>query len=319
MNMLFFVHIPKTAGTSFRIGAADYFGDEYIYADYGVNSPETSGDIRTNLYESTDLFNIKVLAENKGIGLLTGHVGAEKYKHIVVSSNIVTFLRHPVAQVISHYEHYVRHKNFDKKLEDFIVERRFTNLQFRSLRGLPIELFGYLGVTERYIESIDLFNFFYDVDFKKLSLNTKNSKGSVKPMFNSIGELDQKIFDLIAEHNPKDMKTYQLALDIFDERYRMFEMGHKYVMGFIDVQKEDSVSGVACSKDSQEAVELEVYLNGHMDGECRATGPRSHLSGLNVPRGGYIGFTYDYSRPLKEEDDFKVVVKATGQILQQKG
>lgn len=318
MNILFFVHIPKTAGTSFRTGAAEYFGDEYIYADYGPNSRETSRDIFSNFYESPDLYHIKVLAENKGIRLLTGHVPAAKYNPIIASSNMTTFLRHPVEQVISHYEHYVMHHDYDKSLEDFIAERRFTNLQSRVLSGLPIELYGFLGVTERYNESIDLFNSFYEADFQKLSLNSKNSKGSLKPRFNSLKELDQKTYDFIAEQNSRDMQTYQLALDIFDERYRMFELGHKYVMGFVGIQNVSLVSGVVCAKDSELAVELEIMLNGEIDGECKATEPRSHLRGLNVPRGGYVGFSYHFSRPLNEQDDVKVMVKSTGQVIQHK-
>lgn len=318
MNMLCFVHIPKTAGTSFRTAAASYFGEKFIYADYGPNVAETSPDIRANIYESSDLYNVKLLAKTNKIRLLTGHVPAEKYSAITSSCNMTTFLRHPVEQVISHYEHYSMHHNYDKSLEDFIIEPRFTNLQSRVLKGLPIELYGFLGITERYNRSIDLFNSFYNADFKKLSLNAKKSKGQLKPRFNSPNELDQALFDFIAKQNPKDMQTYQLALDIFDERYRMFEQGHKYTMGYIGVQNPALVRGVACAKDSQQGVELEIMLNGVVDGVCKATETRPHLRSLSVPRNGYVGFTWHFSRPLNEKDDVKVVVKATGQVLQYK-
>lgn len=318
--MIGFVHIPKTAGTSFRTAAAEYFGEEFIYADYGPKAGETSSDIRENMYESSDLYNIKVLAQKKSIRLLTGHVHSSKYSPVIVSCNMATFLRHPVEQVISHYEHHLRHHSYDKSLEEFIVERRFTNLQTRVLDDLPLELYGFLGITERYNHSIDLFNSFYDVDFKKLSLNTKKKKGkgALKPKFNSLKELDQKIHDLIIEQNSRDMLAYQLALDIFDERYRMLQLGHKYAMGFVGRRSASFVSGVACLKDSEQAVELEVLLNGEVDGECKATEPRPHLRGLNVPRGGYIGFTCHFSRPVTDQDEVKVVVKATGQVMLKK-
>ena len=44
---LFFIHIPKTAGSSFRVAAEQYFGSEATYFDYGNGSKETSESIET--------------------------------------------------------------------------------------------------------------------------------------------------------------------------------------------------------------------------------------------------------------------------------
>ena len=47
---LFFIHISKTAGSSFRVAAERYFGKEHVFYDYGPKANETNPDIP--LYES---------------------------------------------------------------------------------------------------------------------------------------------------------------------------------------------------------------------------------------------------------------------------
>ena len=41
-DTLLFVHIPKTAGTSFRNAAINNVGQEKVIQDYGVKANETS-------------------------------------------------------------------------------------------------------------------------------------------------------------------------------------------------------------------------------------------------------------------------------------
>ena len=42
---LLFVHIPKTAGTSFRLAAQQFYGENNVFFDYGLESVETSKEI----------------------------------------------------------------------------------------------------------------------------------------------------------------------------------------------------------------------------------------------------------------------------------
>ena len=47
---IIYLHIPKTAGTSFRMSAEQYFGPDQVLNDYGEESPNTSEDIRAVSY-----------------------------------------------------------------------------------------------------------------------------------------------------------------------------------------------------------------------------------------------------------------------------
>jgi len=44
--VMLFVHIPKTAGTSFRQGMLEVFGRKALLFDYGPDAPETDVSIR---------------------------------------------------------------------------------------------------------------------------------------------------------------------------------------------------------------------------------------------------------------------------------
>jgi len=46
---ILFIHIPKTAGTSFRVAAEKYFGEDNTFYDYSAKSPETSAEILENV------------------------------------------------------------------------------------------------------------------------------------------------------------------------------------------------------------------------------------------------------------------------------
>ncbi len=66
--MIFFVHIPKTAGTSFRLGAESYFGRERIVYDYGKGSPASTPVVVDTLYAEPKISGVsRAPAPNKGL------------------------------------------------------------------------------------------------------------------------------------------------------------------------------------------------------------------------------------------------------------
>ncbi len=50
-----FVHVPKTAGTTFRVAVEQYLGAGAILWDYGAESPVTSPVVRQYLYQEKDV------------------------------------------------------------------------------------------------------------------------------------------------------------------------------------------------------------------------------------------------------------------------
>ena len=101
MLPIFFVHIPKTAGTSFRKSAEFYFGSDKVIYDYSTKSPETSELVNNSIYEDKDPFFFSELVHEQLVEFLSGHVPAVKYVHLFGVGQTVTFLRDPIQRVMS--------------------------------------------------------------------------------------------------------------------------------------------------------------------------------------------------------------------------
>ena len=71
---LFFIHISKTAGSSFRVAAERYFGKEHVFYDYGPKANETNPDIRTLDYEKRDRYaaGMKIVEKAKFLAVSVG-------------------------------------------------------------------------------------------------------------------------------------------------------------------------------------------------------------------------------------------------------
>jgi len=100
---IFFVHIPKTAGTSFRTALMKAFKGKALL-DYGPASESTSKEVREHIYGNSPQSRAAIaqLLVGKKFGLLIGHVGFAKYRNVVPIDRVVTFIRRPQDQVWSH-------------------------------------------------------------------------------------------------------------------------------------------------------------------------------------------------------------------------
>ena len=120
---LFFVHIPKTAGTSFRHALEEYFGSEFVCRDYGPQQNQTSLEVLSYVYENMDLYKFFQGFDGQ-YKVLTGHVPAGKYVSSIGVHRIISFVREPVKAVISHYRHHFSDGRFEGSLEDFYRDKR---------------------------------------------------------------------------------------------------------------------------------------------------------------------------------------------------
>ena len=70
---ILFVHIPKTAGTSFRIAAQEYFGKKNTFYDYSSKSDETSKEIIDTVYSAKDPYKFYSMLSKHEHSFLSGH------------------------------------------------------------------------------------------------------------------------------------------------------------------------------------------------------------------------------------------------------
>jgi hypothetical protein len=203
-----FVHIPKTAGTSFRLAVEEAFPDRVMF-DYGPKSERTSEEVRHLVHGERDLKRLSDLLLERRIVMLVGHVEYSRYADIFPPERVVAFVREPVARLVSEWQHLKRNYGFTGSLLDFGGKQRSRDAQTRVLRGAPLREMGFLGITERYAESLDAFS-------RKFGFELRELKRNARPVHEPAPELSASELDQLREWNERDLRLYQRAIESFE-------------------------------------------------------------------------------------------------------
>lgn len=301
---LFFVHIPKTAGTSLR-RAIEEHGE--IERDYGPESRSTTPLIIEELYQKNDRFQFNRAFSGHGKSI-AGHVGIQKYSELYDVRKTVTFVREPLSQVISHYNHYVNHNDFQGDFTEFYQRKGNVNLQSRFLAGIPLTLIGYVGIKEYYAESLALIN-------RGLSLGLEVLEMNKRPMVHrSETELETTQRDELTHLNQSDTELYKLAVEIHKSRIEMNDAQKSWTHIHAHITPNDVIHGCAFSAEHDEVIELELEINGQPVQPVISSEFYGNFPKFKLPRDRYIGFRI----PLKQWrnktiDSLTLVVINTGQ------
>ena len=209
--MIAFIHIPKTAGTSFK---------SLLRANFGISCVE-SNKVKRSIYTDQDLqFARKVFFR---IGAVVGHNLKNPVDHLHEKGMLfLTFLRQPVDRCISHYQDRVIRNGLTMTFEEWIGLEENQNLMVRFIAGshdlqrameILAEQFLFVGFTERFEESLKLLNSLLD---KPLTLSYRTS---IKSRSNHVREEiinNQKSMELAVMYNELDQQLYDFA---FNEIY----------------------------------------------------------------------------------------------------
>lgn len=283
---IIYLHIPKTAGTSFRMSAEQYFGPDQVLNDYGKESPSTSEDIKSSVYGANDIALLrKTGLEHK---FLTGHFCMVKYIEIFPNSPVVSFFREPVDRVISEYVHFASHYNFEGTLRDFYTKPQFQNRQSHSMSGaLPTDL-DFYGLTEDYATSLDLFNQRYGTNFQMAKLNTGKYKGAAQSIAN-----EEELAE-IRELNQKDIELYAYAVENFNHQStiecRELKTQRRFT-GSVGKLNNGVMIGWTVDRESDQPATLTVSVNG--EERCQVTADlfREDVQRRGIHLNGNCGFS----------------------------
>ncbi len=301
-----FLHIPKTAGTSFKKAAEEYFGEDAVVKNYGDKSIETTHWVKKKYLDNKSIDSLYDELHTRGAGMYAGHVNAIPLCNIFPSHKMVAFLRNPVDQVLSHYNHYKRWYDYKQPLEKFIETPGFKNIQSSYLNGIPIYLMGFIGITEQYKESIEVYNHYYNQNIKKVVTNVNDKK--------NIEKIDSELRKRIQRLNSNDMVLYERGLKLLKDRIKNKQTGFEWCYGAIFGFQDNLIKGAAFRQFSEKPVELNVYYNNQILGSCIAKSYRHGLLKHKLPRDGYIGFEYRLPNGYKRES-IRVEVADSGQNL----
>jgi Sulfotransferase family len=246
--LLCFVHIPKTAGTSFTNVLIKIIGQK----KYRIILPEIlHGDKEPD-------FDINTCSG------ISGHFSYEISKLILKPVLFLTFLRHPLSRIVSHFDQFQRidldhpsiqqsenyhyyEKVHQMTFEDFVEHRFFrtevSNLQTRMLglfidrpihqlkdvmpidkaedRFFSVELakerleqFTFFGLQEKFQESLDIFSYQFGIDpvVDPPTINTSSAQ-------RQLSTVPQQIREKLLQLNKLDIELYEFAQKLFKERY----------------------------------------------------------------------------------------------------
>lgn len=209
MTPLIFVHIPKTAGTSFRVAAEEWFGKSHLLHDYGSQARRTSPIFRR--YEAGKMSWEKLLVEIGKAKFVTGHFAAQRYLSAFSPSHFCAFVRDPVERTISQYFHHRHVLGYSHGLETFVEDARFHDQQHRLLAGLSLDQMGFVGVTEAYAESLSIFNSHFGTALKVGFHNQRASR-------QDDDAIPIELITRIRERNERDVDLHRSAVAIMTRR-----------------------------------------------------------------------------------------------------
>ncbi len=228
IKKIVFVHIPKTAGSTFkRIIMNQYSEGEYIPI-------YNRADIEQNFTNHFHTDKVKAIFGHFFFpDFIQGEIDIEQHK-------LMTFLRNPVARVISNFHHSLQSdkpKTIEymkdlQTLEKFAAWKGQLNIQTQFISGLNIadfnkdpekgyeiaeknlrKYFSLIGITERFDESMTVI---YDrLPWQKkpyISYNVRNSL--------SKQSVDTETKKLIEKLNYLDLKLYNLGNELLDEHIK---------------------------------------------------------------------------------------------------
>ena len=305
---LFFIHIPKTAGTSFREAAIRRWGSKRVYSDYG-DSRHTSPAVSTMVHQSRDYFAFREHLLAKRVRLLSAHAPVKFYRRIFDASQLLTFVRDPIARTISHYYTACSKQGFKGSFEAFCRIPENQNVQSRYLEQMPLEALGFVGLTERYSDSVQIFNKSFGEKLRVLSLNQYAG-----PQTDSAANLSEAELACAREINREDTALYHAAHDIFSTRHRLQRENRPFTHGKIQLVKPHRIEGWAFSS-SKQPVDIELLLNGHLVAIKQSTEYVAAMKERNIGRAGYVGFVHTLQETLSPEDVIEARVATTGQML----
>lgn len=179
--MIISVHIPKTAGTSFRKALEKSYGPSLLLDynhqrifDFLLSRGYSLDSIHREwlkYYKITSLYRRIILKEKppNNIEIIHGHFPANKYyaDYLLNKAKFITWIREPFERMISNYYFWKQVSNdtpdlFVRKIfyenwsiEDYCFCVTFKDYQSLFIGSFPITGFAFIGTVENYEADID--------------------------------------------------------------------------------------------------------------------------------------------------------------------
>lgn len=223
------IHMPKTAGVSFRATLEEHFGEGFShdYADFPLNQPPQTR------YESAIKAGEAVnRSDFSSISCIHGHFLPVKYLELANGRDckFVTWLREPLARLVSHYHYWYRtydesslstaalHRRVVEEswsLEDFCLSKELRNVYTQFLSGFPMDKLDFIGITEHYEQDLRHFSEHYLCEKVTAKMLNRRSDSAVKVPEE---QLSTDFWETVSVFHSEDIALYNMALARRSER-----------------------------------------------------------------------------------------------------
>lgn len=205
--MLLFLHIPKTAGSSFRFILENTFGLSHCHAGHTKRSVFTQADLR---------FAQRFFP---GLRSIAGHNLVDPLRLTVPQPFYMTFLREPVSRAISHYQDTVLRGENRQTFEEYLRENRgLENLHVKLMAGERnldkakrfLARCDIVGLTEKFNLSLHVLQRLCP---EQLNLSYRKKVVAKDNSIRKSIESDPRLLDIAREHNRLDLELYSFAVN----------------------------------------------------------------------------------------------------------
>ena len=221
--MLLSIHVPKAAGNSFREALHAAFGDRFMkdYGDWaGFNVPEANS--RRALREQAMRARRDELAAKYDV--IHGHFIADKYKGLFPEEQYIAFFRDPYQQALAHYYFLERNPQREHPEEkifheakmgilDYLEWEAFRDHQTQFLGSLSVDDLAFVGLTEDYGKSLELFKQRFGIDLGSERFENVNNERE-----GSGYEVTPEVREAVKKYRAADIETYERAKEIFERQ-----------------------------------------------------------------------------------------------------
>jgi len=204
--MILFLHIPKTAGTTFQFILENSFGPAHCHL----------GHLGYKIADQRDFdFARKFFPWMRSIA---GHNLCDPMRFGAPDPFYITFLREPVARSFSEYQDNVTRGKSRLTFEEMLrADEAMTDIQVKRVAGRAdldraksnLEKFSFVGQTEKFDLSLHVLE---KICPAKLNYGYKRKVTACDNSIRKSLEADSRMVDMAREHNRLDLALYEFAV-----------------------------------------------------------------------------------------------------------
>jgi sulfotransferase famil protein len=204
--MIVFLHIPKTAGSTFQFILENTFGISACHSGHAKKK-----NFRQDDFDFAKMFFPRMKS-------LAGHNLVDPLALNIPDAFHMTFLREPVARVFSHYQDSVQSGGNRLSFEENLRQNEYLeNLHVKLMAGERnldkakryLERCGFVGLTEKFNLSLHVLGKMspYPLNLHYLRRRTAPANDIRKPL-----TADPRKVELAREYNQLDLALYDFAI-----------------------------------------------------------------------------------------------------------